>query len=74
MAGDKLPNLSESVSARAKEDQTDHLPHRKSRCMVLNKVYGSSHHGAGETNLTRNHEVVGSITGLAQWVKDPAVP
>ena len=35
---------------------------------------GSSRRGATETNPTRNHEVVGSIPGLAQSVKDLALP
>ena len=26
------------------------------------------------TDLTRNREVVGSIPGLTQWVKDPTLP
>ena len=32
--------------------------------------FWSSRRGAVETNLTRNHEVAGSISGLVQWVKD----
>ena len=36
--------------------------------------FRSSRRGALITNPTRNHEVVGSIPGLAQWVGDPALP
>ena len=47
--------------------------------LILNEVSQkekdrSSHLGTAEMNPTRNHEVSGSIPGLAQQVKDPVLP
>ena len=37
------------------------------------KARGSSHSGSAVKNLTRIHEGLGLIPGLAQWVKDPTL-
>ena len=43
--------------------------------MLLEKWHQwSSRCGSVVNELTRNHEVAGSIPGLAQWVKDLALP
>ena len=40
-------------------------------CRTMVKYFRRrSSRGAAETNSTRNHEVVSSIPGLPQWVKD----
>ena len=41
---------------------------------LLKKACGSSHCGSALTNPNRIHKDTGSIPGLAQWVKDLALP
>ena len=44
------------------------------RLSVLKEKFGSSQCGSVVTNLTSVHEDTGSIPGLAQGVKDLALP
>ena len=44
----------------------------RAKAIKLLKEKRRSHRGTVEINLPRNHEVVGSTPGLAQWIKDLA--
>ena len=55
-----------------------HLPlghhHTCESIQQLKGCLRTPRHGSAEMNLTRDHEVVGPIPGLAQWVKDLTLP
>ena len=46
----------------------------KDKERILKATRGVPIMAQGLTNPTRNHEVVGSVPALAQWVNDPALP
>ena len=69
---------SENITAAVRQHLIQKVCHdfsqrARSSCH-LNLPKGSSHCGAAEMNPTRNHGVAGSIPGLAQQVKDLALP
>ena len=48
-------------------------PGKAMQFLNLFKIIQSSQCGSAEMNLTSIYEDAGSIPGLAQWVKDPAL-
>ena len=77
---DRLGNLLQSLKMSAMKRQlikhmyvcfmSKVLQDGKNKIMINTKSY----HAAAETNRTRNHEIVSSIPGLIQWVKELAWP
>ena len=45
-----------------------------SRFSALERTFGNSHGGSVEMNPASIHEDAGLIPGLAQWVRDLALP
>ena len=64
-------SISESKSAEAGGREVSGLrPERLTLHVHAENINNwSSHHGTAETTPTRNHEVSGSIPGLAEWVR-----
>ena len=61
----KHPYLENGIQDREKERKKERERKERKR---------SSRYSSVEMNPTRNHKVVGSNPGLAQWVKDPSLP
>ena len=69
----ELTLLIPSPSKHLQKYQDGPLKPRHLKISALKNKSRSSHHGAVEKNPTSNHEDEGSIPGLAQQVRDPAL-
>ena len=56
-----------------KSDRERQIPYTICMWNLKYGTNGSSHCGAGETNLTSIHEDAALIPGFSQWVKDPVL-
>ena len=67
LSGPPTPEIKQSASRKGRHIPLSLVFHHSNHLKSKAKVSRSSHCGAAETNPT------GSIPGLAQWVKDPAL-
>ena len=65
-----IPGLGTEIPHQAAASHQDRQTDRHLRSIVM----GVPVVAQWLMSLTRNHEVPGSIPGLAQWVEDPALP
>ena len=65
--------MNEPSVVGVKVNQNFCLKGNKYNIPIETRFQGSCH-GAAEINPTRKHKVVGSVSGLAQWAKNPVLP
>ena len=64
----------QSVLVESHQQGHEQLPGKERAGTSVSLLFGSSHRGSAETNLTSIHEDAGSIPSLNQWVKDLRIP